>query len=68
MATFLVVSFSERVMSSSLISCGFFISSLFFSSRARFPILRFFCSMDSGPSLSNGAKRYHSRRATACAI
>ncbi len=52
-ATFFVVSFPERVMSSSLNSCGFLMSSLFFSSRARLPIFRFFCSMESGPSLSH---------------
>lgn len=38
-------------MSSSVISCGFFMSSLFFSSLARFAAVRFFCSIDRGPNL-----------------
>lgn len=51
MATFLVVSFSERVMSFSVISCGFFLSRSSFCSVARFTTARFFCSIESGPSL-----------------
>ena len=51
-ATFFVVSFSDRVMSSSRISWGFFMSSLFFSSFARLAAVRFFCSMERGPSLN----------------
>ena len=51
MATFLVVSFSERVMSFSVISCGFFLSRSSFCSVARFAKARFFCSIESGPSL-----------------
>ena len=52
MATFLVVSFSERVMSFSVISCGFFLSRSSFCSVVRLTAARFFCSVERGPSLS----------------
>ena len=52
MATFLVVSFSERVMSFSVISCGFFLSRSSFCSVVRLTTARFFCSVERGPSLS----------------
>lgn len=52
MTTFFVVSFPDLVISSSVISCGFFSSALFFSNFVRFAAFRFFCSIDRGPSLS----------------
>ena len=61
MATFLVVSFSERVMSFSVISCGFFLSRSSFWSVARFTTARFFCSIESGPSLNSHLQHLHTK-------
>lgn len=58
MATFFVVSFSERVMSFSVISCGFLLSRSSFCNVARFTTARFFCSIESGPSLFT-SQRWH---------
>lgn len=62
MATFFVVSFSERVMSFSVISCGFFLSRSSFCSVARFTTARFFCSIESGPSLSTSVSAHEPSR------
>lgn len=50
-ATFFVVSLTDRAISSSFSSCGFLSSALFFSSLARLTGARFFCSIERGPSL-----------------
>lgn len=50
-ATFLVVSFSDRAISSSFSSWGLRCSSLFFSNLARLTAARFLTSIESGPSL-----------------